>query len=441
MSPDLPDSGGTRSQRSLAAIVFTDVVGFSSRMHSDEVGTLKLLQRDFAEMRRLCAEHDGEVLKTTGDGLLLTFTSAVQAVACALAMQRQFAAEAKDNAQATALQHRIGIHLGDVLVQDKDIMGDGVNIASRLQAEAEPGGICISQTVYDVVKNKLEMKVVSLGARDLKNISQSMPVYRLLLEAQTLDPSSTTGSRGPHPPASRTRRRVLVGIGAAAALAVVLAATAIISRRSQGGPRAATPSPPPAVPSPSPAAQSAAAGSAAENDFASNLASESERRRNVMQQMHNLYLDKYDFNGLVVALRDKGESPSAPLSLQQALRSAEQLVRMKGWLDGALRRYSAQHPLVVHDLSGDSAKDVGVYLAPDQRLVYLENGAPKARDWTDLKPAEFGAVIVGAVREAKETPRAVSAGAQAFARLYALPSMTEALAAIRARREKAAAPN
>jgi class 3 adenylate cyclase len=444
MNPDPPASGSTRSQRSLAAIVFTDVVSFSARMHSDEVGTLKLLQRDFTEMRRICAEHEGEVLKTTGDGLLLTFTSAVQAVACALAMQRQFAAEAKDQAQAGALQHRIGIHLGDVLVQDKDVMGDGVNIASRLQAEAEPGGICISQTVYDVVKNKLEMKVVSLGARDLKNISQAMPVYRLLLEAQTLDPSSPAGLRAAQGPGARTRRRVLTAIGAAVALAAVLAATAIFTRRNHGNSNAAAAAAPPAaapaVVPPTPAPANAVAGGAAANDLASNLASESAKRKDVIQQMHALYLDKYDFAGLVLALRDKGESPTAPLNLQQMLRTAEQLVRMKGWLDVTLGRYGPQRPLVVHDLSGDSTKDVSVYLAPDQRLVYLENGSSKARDWTDLKPAEFGAVIVAAERESKETPHAAAMGALAFARLYALPSMTEALNAIKARREKAAAP-
>src|ERR1019366_3038208 len=217
MPPDKPAPGTSPGQRTLAAIVFTDVVSFSARMHSDEVGTLRLLQRDFAEMRRLCADFEGQVLKTTGDGLLLTFTSAVQAVACALAMQRQFAAEAKGQpSQGGALQHRIGIHLGDVLVQDQDVMGDGVNIASRLQAEAEPGGICISQTVYDVVKNKLEMKVVSLGARDLKNIAQAMPVYRLLLDAQTLDPASKGASPAPGPAASRPRRWVLAAAGAAA---------------------------------------------------------------------------------------------------------------------------------------------------------------------------------------------------------------------------------
>jgi class 3 adenylate cyclase len=444
MPPDKPAPGTSPGQRTLAAIVFTDVVSFSARMHSDEVGTLRLLQRDFAEMRRLCADFEGQVLKTTGDGLLLTFTSAVQAVACALAMQRQFAAEAKGQpSQGGALQHRIGIHLGDVLVQDQDVMGDGVNIASRLQAEAEPGGICISQTVYDVVKNKLEMKVVSLGARDLKNIAQAMPVYRLLLDAQTLDPASKGASPAPGPAASRPRRWVLAAAGAAAALAAAIATVVILSRRAPANPRiAATVQPPaaPAAPSTAPAPPAQVAAGAAGSDLADNLASEYNRRRDVTQQLHALYLDKYDFSGLVLALRDKGESPSAPPSVQQTLRAAEQLVRMKKWLDLALGRYSAQHPLQVRDLSGDSAKDVSLYLAPDERVVLMENGAPRPRDWVELKPEVFGAIIVSAVREAKEPPRAALFGAQAFARFYALPSMTEALASIKAQRQKSAPP-
>src|ERR1035441_3313741 len=444
MPPDKPAPGTSPGQRTLAAIVFTDVVSFSARMHSDEVGTLRLLQRDFAEMRRLCADFEGQVLKTTGDGLLLTFTSAVQAVACALAMQRQFAAEAKGQpSQGGALQHRIGIHLGDVLVQDQDVMGDGVNIASRLQAEAEPGGICISQTVYDVVKNKLEMKVVSLGARDLKNIAQAMPVYRLLLDAQTLDPASKGASPAPGPAASRPRRWVLAAAGAAAALAAAIATVVILSRRAPANPRiAATVQPPaaPAAPSTAPAPPAQVAAGPPASGPADNLASEYNRRRDVTQQLHALYLDKYDFSGLVLALRDKGESPSAPPSVQQTLRAAEQLVRMKKWLDLALGRYSAQHPLQVRDLSGDSAKDVSLYLAPDERVVLMENGAPRPRDWVELKPEVFGAIIVSAVREAKEPPRAALFGAQAFARFYALPSMTEALASIKAQRQKSAPP-
>ncbi|HXQ81432.1 MAG TPA: adenylate/guanylate cyclase domain-containing protein [Opitutaceae bacterium] len=436
MTPDTPAPGASPSQRTLAAIVFTDVVSFSARMHSDEVGTLKLLQRDFAEMRRLCAEYEGAVLKTTGDGLLLTFTSAVQAVACALAMQRQFAAEAKGQLPGGALQHRIGIHLGDVLVQDKDVMGDGVNIASRLQAEAEPGGICISQTVYDVVRNKLEMKVVSLGARDLKNIAQAMPVYRLILEAQTLDPASKGGSPASRPPASRRRRVVLLAIGAAAALAVALGAVAFFLRRAQGNSRAASTA---ATPSPAPAAASAAPGPLVQAAGGAGGNGDAARPRAVMQQIRALYLEKYDFSGMVIALRDKAEGPSAPLNLQLLLRSGEQLVRMKAWLDNDLRRHGPQHPLLVHDLSGDATRDASVYLAADERLIFLEGGTPRPREWTNVKPAELGAIIVSAVREAKDAPRPVLGGAQAFARLYALPSMTVALDSIRARNDKDAA--
>ena len=172
-----------QGQRALAAIIFTDVVGFSARMQADEETSLRLLERDFAVMREMCAHHEGSVLKTTGDGLLLYFTSAVQAVACALAMQRHFAEEARRLPATEMLAHRLGIHLGDVFVSEQDVMGDGVNIASRLQAEAAPGGICISQTVYDVVKNKLALQVINLGPRDLKNIAQAVPVYRILLEA------------------------------------------------------------------------------------------------------------------------------------------------------------------------------------------------------------------------------------------------------------------
>jgi len=440
MIPPTPEPGTSPSQRTLAAIVFTDVVSFSSRMHADEVGTLKLLQRDFAEMRRLCAEHEGAVLKTTGDGLLLTFTSAVQAVACALAMQRKFAADAKVPDSGDALQHRIGIHLGDVLVQDKDVMGDGVNIASRLQAEAEPGGICISQTVYDVVKNKLEMKAVSLGARDLKNIAEAMPVYSLLLEAQALAP----GERAPLSPkekqAADSSRRALVAWGAAVLAAAVLAAVLIMRNRAPATTTvvAAPPAVAPATPSPAP--QPAAPKVAAGPDLAHDLSEGYAKHRDAIQELHTLYLDKYDFKGLVIALRDKGESASAPPAIKQLLRAAEQLVRLRSWLEVALTRYGKLHALHVKDLSGDASKDAEVYLSPDDRVVFTRTTGSVARDWSEVPPGELGAVIVSALHDAKETRRPMVQGAMTFGRLYSLPQMTSALDGSKPRGLEAPAP-
>jgi class 3 adenylate cyclase len=420
-----PVPGHSPSQRTLADIVFTDVVSFSARMHTDEVGTLRLLQRDFAEMRRLCIAHEGEVLKTTGDGLLLTFTSAVQAVACALAMQRQFAAEAKDDATGNALQHRIGIHLGDIIVQDKDVMGDGVNIAARLQSEAEPGGICISQTVYDVVKNKLEMQAVSLGARDLKNIAQAMPVYRLLLEAQALDSAGrpSAPAAGRNPPA--TGKKALIAL--AVAVVVAAAALVILGRRNPAAAAVAAATSLPVTPPPAPAVPTPVAKAGGPADIAEDISAEYDKRMDAMQELHARYLDKYDYSGLVLALRDKGESASATPALKIMLRSAEQLVRLRNWLEANLRHYNRQHPLLAPDLTGDRSKDASVFLALDQRIMFVEGGNPVARDWPEIKPAIMGNIIVGALNDAKEVRRPIL-GAQAFERLYSLPLMAKALA-------------
>ena len=459
--PTTPGSTPTPSQRTLAAIVFTDVVGFSARMQRDEVGTLKLLQRDFDEMRRLSVEHEGSVLKTTGDGLLLTFSSAVHAVACALAMQRQFAAEAKETPGNGALQHRIGIHLGDILVQNQDVMGDGVNIASRLQAEAEPGGICISQTVYDVVKNKLEMHAVSLGPRELKNISQAMPVYRILLEAQAL---GATGSRPPMPaatpvaapavkaavPPSSSQRRLLVSAGLVVVLFLIFAGSLMISRRTEPVPApvsapapaptpATTPPPTPVTKAPTPAVvdagQTAPKATPALTD--AEFQREAARRKEGMQQLRTQYLDKYDFDGLVRMLGDKNNPLSSRPGVQAMLNSGKQLLALRNWLEFDLAHYSRQRPLAVHDLSGDSAKDARVITNANKQLIFLSNGTATPHEWTDLKPVEIASIIVSAIDEARPQPaREVFQEAQTFAQIYSLPSMRDAITAGRSGRRQ-----
>lgn len=171
------------SRRTLAAIVFTDIVNFSGLTAQHEVRTLALADRDFQMITRICSKRHGKVLKRTGDGLLMYFESAVEAVACALEVQHTLARVAAKLPGDQVLMHRIGIHLGDVFVTDSDVLGDGVNVAARLQAEAPPGGICVSQTVYDVVKNRLAIKATSLGPRELKNIKDAVTVYQVVLNA------------------------------------------------------------------------------------------------------------------------------------------------------------------------------------------------------------------------------------------------------------------
>ncbi|OHE80719.1 MAG: hypothetical protein A3G75_07035 [Verrucomicrobia bacterium RIFCSPLOWO2_12_FULL_64_8] len=422
--------------RALAAIVFTDVVKFSARMQENEVKTLKLLRRDFDFMREQATKNQGSVLKTTGDGLLLYFTSAVQAVRCALKVQRYFAEQAKVLPEEDVLVHRVGIHLGDVFVTAKDVMGDGVNIASRIQAEAEPGGVCISQTVYDVVKNKLALKATNLGARDLKNISESMPVYRILLEAQALDSSEAPFSAAPAPgsaaplPSSAapmlpkldagTRRRLVIGGAVLVAILILTVATLTIVRRARPPAVAGQTTPP------------AAAGSAVVVSDETELAQEFAKRRELLLQSRAQYLDRYDFAGLVQAIKDQsGAEPGR--GAQLLLRSLEQLTSLKEWLNVRLRQnYSRQQPLRVLELVGDKPKETGVFIGMDRRVYFVQGGAVRVSEWADLKPAMVGAIMVSALRDVP--PRDASTlvpGALIFARLYDLPQMLEPLQELR----------
>jgi TolB-like protein/class 3 adenylate cyclase/Flp pilus assembly protein TadD len=174
---DSPPGG----ERRLAAIVFSDVVGYSARMQRDEAVTMALVGADFARMATLAAGEGGEVLNTMGDGMLLAFPSAVQAVTFALQAQAEFAHRRALKPPERALEHRIGIHVGDVFRLDDRVAGDGVNIASRLQAKAPAGGICVSQTVYDLIKGKVTVKAEALGPQEFKNIAEKIPIYHLVL--------------------------------------------------------------------------------------------------------------------------------------------------------------------------------------------------------------------------------------------------------------------
>jgi TolB-like protein/class 3 adenylate cyclase/Flp pilus assembly protein TadD len=180
------DTGSTvqAEQRRLAAIMFTDMVGFSRQMGADEARTLRILAVHNQVIEQAVAAHQGHIIKTAGDGFLIEFPSVVHAVQCAQSIQAQLHSHNAAKAKPDQIHVRIGIHLGDIVVQPNgDVLGDGVNIASRLQALAAPDTICISDMVYRDVAQKVPLgAVVSLGRPTLKNIAQRFPVYELLSE-------------------------------------------------------------------------------------------------------------------------------------------------------------------------------------------------------------------------------------------------------------------
>jgi TolB-like protein/class 3 adenylate cyclase len=171
------------ASRKLAAILAADVVGYSRMMGEDEAGAAALVRERRETVQPIIAAHSGRLFKTMGDGMFVEFPSVVAAVECALAMQRQMAAGNEGALEAKRVLYRIGVHLGDVLVEGEDILGDGVNITSRLEGVAEAGGVCISGSAYEHVRGRIEAEFIDLGEKALKNITRPVHVYAVRIEA------------------------------------------------------------------------------------------------------------------------------------------------------------------------------------------------------------------------------------------------------------------
>jgi len=166
--------------RRLAAILAADVAGYSRLMGADEEGTHERLKAHLRELvEPKIAEHRGRIVKTTGDGLLAEFASVVDAVRCAAEMQRSMLDREPELPEERRIRFRIGVNLGDVIVEEHDIFGDGVNVAARLEGLAEPGGICVSRMVRDQIRDKLDFAFEDLGEQSVKNIARPLRVYRV----------------------------------------------------------------------------------------------------------------------------------------------------------------------------------------------------------------------------------------------------------------------
>src|ERR1700740_2167246 len=184
-------AGPARVDRRLAAILAADVAGYSRLIEADEEGTLarlKALRAEVIDPR--IDDHRGRIVKTTGDGLLVEFASVVDALRCAVEVQAALTESNAPLAPDRRIEFRIGIHQGDIVVEDGDIFGDGVNVAARLEGLAEPGGICVSARVQEDVAGRLDLTFDDIGEQSLKNIARPVRVYRVRLATAENTPKS-----------------------------------------------------------------------------------------------------------------------------------------------------------------------------------------------------------------------------------------------------------
>jgi class 3 adenylate cyclase len=169
-----------RVERRLSAIMAADVAGYSRLMGLDEAGTARMLREHRVVADAVVAKHGGRIVKTTGDGLLIEFPSVVDAVECAVAVQTVMAERNEGVPRDRRMLFRIGINLGDILIEGDDILGEGVNIAARLEGIATPGGICISGSAHDQVRGKVAVEFTDLGEQELKNIARPVRAYAVM---------------------------------------------------------------------------------------------------------------------------------------------------------------------------------------------------------------------------------------------------------------------
>jgi len=194
-------------KRKLTTILSADVAGYSRLMGEDEAATVKTLTTYRRIMADLIKQHRGRVIDSPGDNVLAEFTSVVDAVQCAVAVQKEFQARNAELPENRRMEFRIGINLGDVIEEEGRIYGDGVNIAARLEALADPGGICVSKTAFDHIESKLPLGYEYLGEQEVKNIPKPVGAYRVVMEPRV----TVVGKPVEEKPAPVRRRAILTG--------------------------------------------------------------------------------------------------------------------------------------------------------------------------------------------------------------------------------------
>lgn len=199
--------GEPQRERKITVILAADVVGFSKMMGEDEEGTLHNLEECRAAAEKEITAQRGRVFGSAGDSIIAEFPSAVVAVNCASQIQSALAKRNAGKSSADQMLFRIGVHAGDVIVDGENLFGDGVNIAARLESIAEPGGVCISGSVYDMVRSKVSSEIEHLGPRKLKNISTPITIYRVLAAPAPVRRAATANEQSKAPTGAELKAR------------------------------------------------------------------------------------------------------------------------------------------------------------------------------------------------------------------------------------------
>ncbi len=208
-------------KRRLTCILAADAVGYSKQMGQDEEGTIRVLSAHRAVIDGIITFHGGRIVSTAGDSVLAEFTSVVEAVRCAVEIQEALKTRNDSLEEHRQMHFRVGVNLGDVVVKNEDLLGDGVNVAARLETMAEPGGICISSSVYDQITGKLDLGFQDIGEQTLKNISRPIRVYRVSGTGAPARPTAPAAQ--PAPRASRSLPWAAIGVAAVAVIGAAVA--------------------------------------------------------------------------------------------------------------------------------------------------------------------------------------------------------------------------
>ena len=226
----------TGSQRRLATIVAADVVGYSKLMAQDEEATVRTLRSHRAIIDKLIARHDGRIFNTAGDAVLAEFGSAVEAVRCAISIQDELRVRNAELVDDRKMLFRIGINVGDVLIDGDDLLGDGVNVAARLEGIAQPGGICISGSTFEQVKSKLSVGFEDLGPQQVKNIPEPVSAFSITsAPVAVVGDASASAGQATARTTGKTGRKLPVAIAVAVAV-IIFAGGIAYWQMSPGGP-------------------------------------------------------------------------------------------------------------------------------------------------------------------------------------------------------------